>query len=239
MLSNTSAYPESADYPNDGNGGDHDSLSGCSRCARSPGGERRRTHGRHLSSSERSTADRTANYPSPRGLLDIPGWQQMGKGEGAQAVEVSAYPQVQQLRAGRVTILSTLTARAARSTQHRSYPVVILARSRVIARGVPLPEGTWVSHVSSGAHSPDHRGAVLPHRFSTSPRRRYADPRRRLRHGDRCRVLRRVRRPRRDRAPHRRAQPWPPLRAQWQHGITSRSAIACARQHIADVGSWA
>src|SRR5699024_4193401 len=26
MLSNTSAYPESADYPNDGNGGDHDSL---------------------------------------------------------------------------------------------------------------------------------------------------------------------------------------------------------------------
>jgi hypothetical protein len=32
------------------------------------------------------------NYPSPRGLLDIPGWQSMGKGEAAQAVEVSAYP---------------------------------------------------------------------------------------------------------------------------------------------------
>lgn len=26
MLTNTSAYPESANYPNDGNGGDHDSL---------------------------------------------------------------------------------------------------------------------------------------------------------------------------------------------------------------------
>ena len=32
------------------------------------------------------------NYPSPRDLLDIPGWQSMGKGEAAQAVEVSAYP---------------------------------------------------------------------------------------------------------------------------------------------------
>jgi hypothetical protein len=32
------------------------------------------------------------NYPSPRGLLDIPGWQQMDPGEAAQAVEVSAYP---------------------------------------------------------------------------------------------------------------------------------------------------
>ena len=32
------------------------------------------------------------NYPSPRALLDIPGWQQMDKGEAAQAVEVSAVP---------------------------------------------------------------------------------------------------------------------------------------------------
>ncbi len=32
------------------------------------------------------------NYPSPRGLLDIPSWQSMGLGEAAQAVEVSAFP---------------------------------------------------------------------------------------------------------------------------------------------------
>lgn len=29
------------------------------------------------------------NHPSPRGLLDIPGWQGMDPGEAAQAVEVS------------------------------------------------------------------------------------------------------------------------------------------------------
>ncbi len=32
------------------------------------------------------------NYPSPRGLLDIPSWQSMGLGEAAQVVEVSAFP---------------------------------------------------------------------------------------------------------------------------------------------------
>jgi hypothetical protein len=30
------------------------------------------------------------NHGSPRGLLDIPGWQEMDKGASAQAVEVSA-----------------------------------------------------------------------------------------------------------------------------------------------------
>jgi murein DD-endopeptidase MepM/ murein hydrolase activator NlpD len=32
------------------------------------------------------------NHGSPRGLIDIPGWQEMDKGAAAQAVEVSAYP---------------------------------------------------------------------------------------------------------------------------------------------------
>ena len=60
------------------------------------------------------------NYPSPRGLLDIPGWQSMGLGEVAQAVEVSAYPD-------RYDNYAPIAAPA--------------ATSKVV---FPLPEGTWV-----------------------------------------------------------------------------------------------
>ncbi|AIY02958.1 hypothetical protein ART_3359 [Arthrobacter sp. PAMC 25486] len=34
------------------------------------------------------------NHGSPRGLLDIPGWKSMPKGEAAQAVQVSAFPEL-------------------------------------------------------------------------------------------------------------------------------------------------
>ena len=92
MLANTSAYPESANYPNDGDGGDHDSLglfqmrpaSGWGTVAElmDPTYQARAFYGGQTG----------PNYPSPRGLLDIPGWQQLDPGAAAQAVEVSAYP---------------------------------------------------------------------------------------------------------------------------------------------------
>lgn len=92
QLANTGAYPESGEYPNDGNGSDHDSLglfqmrpaSGWGTVAElmDTGYQARAFYG----------GPDGPNYPSPRGLLDIPGWQQMDKGEAAQAVEVSAYP---------------------------------------------------------------------------------------------------------------------------------------------------
>ena len=91
MLSNTSAYPESADYPNDGNGSDHDSLGLFQMRPQSGWG----TVADLMDSTYQARAfyggPDGPNYPSPRGLLDIPGWQQMGKGEAAQAVEVSAH----------------------------------------------------------------------------------------------------------------------------------------------------
>lgn len=34
------------------------------------------------------------NQGSPRGLLDIPGWETMSKGQAAQAVQVSAFPEL-------------------------------------------------------------------------------------------------------------------------------------------------
>ena len=92
QLANIGAYPESGDFPNDGNGSDHDSLglfqmrpaAGWGTVAElmDTGYQARAFYG----------GPDGPNYPSPRGLLDIPGWQQMDKGEAAQAVEVSAYP---------------------------------------------------------------------------------------------------------------------------------------------------
>jgi hypothetical protein len=90
MLSNTGAYPESANYPHDGNGSDHDSLglfqmrpaAGWGTVAElmDPTYQARAFYGGKTG----------PNYPSPHGLLDIPGWQQMDPGQAAQAVEVSA-----------------------------------------------------------------------------------------------------------------------------------------------------
>ena len=83
------------------------------------------------------------NHPSPRGLLDIPGWEDMDKGEAAQAVEVSAYPdRYRNYEPVAEAILSTLTTTTAAGGD--AVPVVQAARpesSRVV---FPVPEGTWV-----------------------------------------------------------------------------------------------
>lgn len=73
MLSNTGTYPESGEYPNDGDGSDHDSLglfqmrpqSGWGTVAdlMDPTYQTRAFYG----------GPGGPNYPSPRGLLDIPG----------------------------------------------------------------------------------------------------------------------------------------------------------------------
>ncbi|WP_053208207.1 M23 family metallopeptidase [Jiangella muralis] len=92
QLANTSAYPESAEYPNDGDGSDHDSLGLF---------QMRPTAGWGSVAELMDPAYQVAafyggptgpNRGSPRGLLDIPGWQQLTLGEAAQAVEVSAFP---------------------------------------------------------------------------------------------------------------------------------------------------
>lgn len=88
MLANSSAYPDSAFYPNGGEGSDQDSLglfqvrpaSGWGNVAELMGDEYQ-THAFYGGSTR-------PNYPSPRGLLDVPGWQAMDPGQAAQAVEV-------------------------------------------------------------------------------------------------------------------------------------------------------
>lgn len=92
MLSNTAAYPESGEFANDGDGGDHDSL-GIFQMRPSTGWG---TVSDLMEARYQARAffggPEGPNDGSPRGLLDIPGWQQMDPGAAAQAVEVSAYP---------------------------------------------------------------------------------------------------------------------------------------------------
>ncbi|KJL29680.1 Murein DD-endopeptidase MepM [Microbacterium azadirachtae] len=141
MLANTGAYPESGDYPNDGNGADHDSLglfqmrpaSGWGTVAElmDPDYQARAFYG----------GAGGPNYPSPRGLLDIPGWQQMDPGEAAQAVEVSAYPdRYQNYRPVAETILRVLTAPPRGGGGGSATPIVPETTRTVF----PLPTGTWV-----------------------------------------------------------------------------------------------
>ncbi|QBF45950.1 M23 family metallopeptidase [Janibacter limosus] len=146
MLANTGTYPESGTYPNDGNGSDHDSLGLFQMRPQSGWG----TVADLMDSVYQARAffggPDGPNYPSPRGLLDIPGWQSMDKGEAAQAVEVSAYPdRYRNYEPVAETILTTLTTAttAGASSGGTVAPIVMIAAesSRVV---FPLPEGTWV-----------------------------------------------------------------------------------------------
>lgn len=108
MLANTSVYPESGSYPNDGNGSDHDSL-GLFQMRSSWG-----TVAQLMNPTYQAKAffggPNGPNHGSPRGLLDIPGWQQMSLGEAAQSVEVSAFPdRYQNYQPVAAAILTTLT----------------------------------------------------------------------------------------------------------------------------------
>jgi murein DD-endopeptidase MepM/ murein hydrolase activator NlpD len=137
MLSNSAAYPESASLPNDGAGSDHDSLGmfqmrpsfgwGTVHQLMDPDYQARAFFGGATG----------PNHGSPRGLLDIRGWQQMSPGAAAQAVEESAHPD----RYGNYepvaeAIVRTLTKTD--GTGGESMPVS--ESSRVL---FPLRAGTW------------------------------------------------------------------------------------------------
>jgi hypothetical protein len=92
VLSNSAAYPSSTSIPNDGDGGDHDSV-GLFQMRPSTGwGELRNLMDPVWSSRAFYGGREGPNHGSPRGLLDIKDWQSMDAGAATQAVEVSAYP---------------------------------------------------------------------------------------------------------------------------------------------------
>ncbi|MDQ0078222.1 C40 family peptidase [Arthrobacter oryzae] len=93
MLANVNV-PGSLNFPHDGVGSDHDSLGTAQQRPAAGWG----SVGELMDPSYNVRAfyggPSGPNRGSPRGLLDIPGWQSMGKGQAAQAVQVSAFPEL-------------------------------------------------------------------------------------------------------------------------------------------------
>lgn len=92
VLANTTAYPSSASYPNDGNGSDHASLGLFQMQPPDGWGTVAELMDPVWSTRAFYGGPDGPNHGSPAGLLDIPGWQRLSLGAAAQAVEVSAYP---------------------------------------------------------------------------------------------------------------------------------------------------
>jgi murein DD-endopeptidase MepM/ murein hydrolase activator NlpD len=143
MLANSSAYPESAGYPNDGEGSDHDSLGLFQMRHQTGWGEVADLMDPVYQVRAFIGGPTGPNYPSPRGLLDIPNWETLSKGAAAQAVEVSAYPdRYTNWEPAANTILTTLTAPTTTvSSDSSGVASDILETTKIV---FPLPEGTWV-----------------------------------------------------------------------------------------------
>lgn len=92
VLANTSRYAASATLANDGDGSDHDSL-GLFQQRLTAGWGTVANLMKPVWSTRAFYGGRDGpNHGSPRGLLDIDGWQTMPPGAAAQAVQVSGYP---------------------------------------------------------------------------------------------------------------------------------------------------
>jgi cell wall-associated NlpC family hydrolase len=92
VLSNVTAYPDSASYPHDGDGSDHDSLGLFQMRPQAGWGSVANLMDPIWSARAFYGGPDGPNHGSPAGLLDIPNWQHLSLGAAAQAVEVSAYP---------------------------------------------------------------------------------------------------------------------------------------------------
>lgn len=148
QLANTGTYPESGGFPNDGNGSDHDSLGLFQMRPQSGWGTVAELMDPKYQARAFYGGPDGPNYPSPRGLLDIPGWQQMDKGEAAQAVEVSAYPdRYQNYEPVARTILDALTVRGGGNGSGVPGDTTIPETSRLV---FPLPTGSYVQTSTFG-----------------------------------------------------------------------------------------
>lgn len=86
--------PGSLNYPHDGVGSDHDSLGTAQQRPAAGWGSVEELMDPIYNVRAFYGGPAGPNQGSPRGLLDIPGWQSMSKGQAAQAVQVSAFPEL-------------------------------------------------------------------------------------------------------------------------------------------------
>ncbi|GAP53518.1 hypothetical protein AHiyo6_00830 [Arthrobacter sp. Hiyo6] len=93
MLANP-AVPESLDFPNDGLGYDHDSIGSAQQRPSAGWGRVQDLMRPEYNAAAFFGGASGPNRGSPRGLLDIGGWDRMSLGAAAQAVQVSAFPEL-------------------------------------------------------------------------------------------------------------------------------------------------
>ena len=93
VLANSNV-PASLRFPHDGVGSDHDSLGTAQQRPAAGWGSVGQLMDPTYNVRAFYGGPNGPNNGSPRGLLDIPGWQFMSKGQAAQAVQVSAFPEL-------------------------------------------------------------------------------------------------------------------------------------------------
>lgn len=86
--------PDSLGYPNDGVGRDHDSLGSAQQRPAAGWGSVAQLMDSAYNVRAFYGGPTGPNRGTPRGLLDIRDWQSMTKGQAAQAVQVSAFPEL-------------------------------------------------------------------------------------------------------------------------------------------------
>lgn len=86
--------PASLSYAHDGVGSDHDSLGSAQQRPAAGWGTVEQLMDSAYNVRAFYGGPSGPNHGSPRGLLDIRGWQSMTKGQAAQAVQVSAFPEL-------------------------------------------------------------------------------------------------------------------------------------------------
>ncbi|MRG58797.1 peptidoglycan DD-metalloendopeptidase family protein [Agromyces sp. CFH 90414] len=154
MLANPTAYPESADFPNDGSGSDHDSLGLFQMRPAAGWGTVAELMDPKYQARAFFGGPTGPNAGSPRGLLDIAGWQQVDRGAAAQAVEVSAFPdRYANYEPVAETILDALTK--SRKGGPDAAPPRIPESARIV---FPLPEGAYTSTDSFGWRTDPYSG---------------------------------------------------------------------------------
>ena len=158
MLANPSAYPDSMNYPNDGVGSDHDSLGLFQMRPASGWGTVAELMNPEYQARAFFGGPSGPNGGSPRGLLDISGWQLLDPGEAAQAVEVSAFPdRYQNYEPVAESILTALTR--PQPTGKSGASPTVPETSRIV---FPLPAGTYTTSDSFGPRIDPYTGE---HRF--------------------------------------------------------------------------
>lgn len=113
VLANSSV-PASMAFAHDGVGSDHDSLGSAQQRPSSGWGSVAELMNPMYDAQAFFGGTNGPNQGSPRGLLDVHGWESMAKGEAAQAVQVPAFPELYAQWEGEATsIVAALKSGAA------------------------------------------------------------------------------------------------------------------------------